>query len=413
MENRLTLERFNALTGSRYVADGANLGIIAAMSEWDIPDSDLEAFAAEMAAEGYGGHKLRRFKSWYQVRYGIKAPRKARDPRPAPAPLPEPDPAPIPAPTPAPAPAGNGLASMTLQEVFGGLVTRADLDEERVRDIIREELAILPAAEKLEVTIAGETREVEGITHPKYAQCLKLILKGRSPYLYGDAGTGKNHLCEQLASGLGLRYTCVPKVLMDYDLMGYVDANGQYVETAFYDYYKNGGLLLLDEMDASAPEALIKINEGLANTELTFPCGRVKRHPDFHLVGAGNTLGNGADDMYSARSVLDLSTLDRFFPVTIDYDRRVEMSIANGDEELVDFIEDFRQAVKSCGIRAVVSYRAIQNFVALENEAEFTVEDIIDGALIRGKSRDDVNMISSAMTTYNNRYTLALRGMIA
>lgn len=407
---KMTLERFNDLTNSRFKPDEHNSGIICALSEYDIADDDITAFMEYVKATGFTGHRLVKFKSWYQQKMGVKAPRKPRAPRD----IPESIPAPIPAPAPAPVqPANADFSRLTLQEVFGGLTGKASIDEERIREIIREEVSSIPSAPCLEVKVNAEVHTVDGITHQQYAKCLKLIVKGRAPYLYGDAGTGKNHLCEQIAQGLGLRYTCIPKVLMDYELMGYIDANSNYVETPFYDFYKNGGVLLLDEMDASSPEALIKINEGLANKELSFPCGRVQRHPDFHLIGAGNTLGNGADDMYSARSVLDLATLDRFYPVTIDYDRRVEMAVSNNNEELVDFIEDFRRAVKACGIRAVVSYRAIQHFVALEDEDEFSLEDIIDGALIRGKNNDDVNMIAAEMVTYNNRYTIAFKAMIA
>lgn len=409
---KLTLERFNELTNSRFKPDEHNSGIIDALSEYDIADDEIAAFMEYVKETGFTGHRLVKFKSWYQQKMGVKAPRKPRTPRESVPAIPETIPAPVPAPV---QPANADFSRLTLQEVFGGLTGKAAIDEERVREIVRSEIEIegVLSAPRLEVCVNAEVHTVDGITHPQYAKCLKLIVKGRAPYLYGDAGTGKNHLCEQIAQGLGLRYTCIPKVLMDYELMGYIDANSNYVETPFYDYYKNGGVLLLDEMDASSPEALIKINEGLANKELSFPCGRVQRHPDFHIIGAGNTLGNGADDMYSARSVLDLATLDRFFPVTIDYDRRVEMAISNNNEELVDFIEDFRKAVKACGIRAVVSYRAIQHFVALEDEDEFALEDIIDGALIRGKSKDDVNMIANEMVTYNNRYTIAFKAMIA
>lgn len=406
---KMTLERFNELANSRYKPDEHNSGIIDALSEYDISDDEIVAFMEYVKATCFTGHRLVKFKSWYLNKYDLKAPRKPRAPKDTPE-IPDDCPAPIPAPV---QPSNADFSRLTLQEVFGGLTGKAAIDDEHIREIVRAEMDSIPSASRLEVRVNAEIHTVDGITHPQYAKCLKLIVKGRSPYLYGDAGTGKNHLCEQIAQGLGLRYTCIPKVLMDYELMGYIDANSNYVETPFYDYYKNGGVLLLDEMDASSPEALIKINEGLANKELSFPCGRVQRHPDFHLIGAGNTLGNGADDMYSARSVLDLATLDRFFPVTIDYDRRVEMAISNNNEELVDFIEDFRKAVKSCGIRAVVSYRAIQHFVALEDEDEFALEDIIDGALIRGKSKDDVNMIANEMVTYNNRYTLAFKAMIA
>ena len=73
----------------------------------------------------------------------------------------------------------------------------------------------------------------------------------------GPAGTGKNFIAKQVADALGLDFYFSNAVTQEYKITGYGDANGEFVKTQFFDAFTKGGLFLLDEMDASCPEALI------------------------------------------------------------------------------------------------------------------------------------------------------------
>ena len=75
-------------------------------------------------------------------------------------------------------------------------------------------------------------------------------------------------------------------------------------------------------------DVLVGLNACLANGYFDFPNETIKAHKDFRVISAGNTIGRGASDDYVGRQALDLSTLDRFLAVKIDYDKNIDMAVA-------------------------------------------------------------------------------------
>lgn len=157
--------------------------------------------------------------------------------------------------------------------------------------------------------------EVKGEVHHDRYDEIKCCLECNIPvYLAGPAGSGKNHTVEQIAKELGWNFYFSNSVQQEYKLTGFIDAGGDFHETEFYKACtdENECIFFLDEMDASIPEVLVLLNAAIANGYFEFPNGRVDDFDHVHFVAAGNTVGNGADDMYTGRMVLDQATLDRF-----------------------------------------------------------------------------------------------------
>lgn len=223
-------------------------------------------------------------------------------------------------------------------------------------------------------------------------------------YLYGPAGSGKNHVLQQIADECGLDFYFTNSVQQEYKITGFIDAGGKYHETEFYKAWTKGGLFFLDEMDASIPEVLVLLNAALANKYFDFPhIGKVDAHKDFRVVAAGNTVGTGADEQYSGRLQLDQATLDRFLFIEFDYDRNIELAIAKGNVELVDFIRSLRQQAKEQGINTTFSYRCIMMVTKLEGKAD--LKKIIKSAVIKGLDQD---VVRTFKTTSTNKYSKAL-----
>ena len=88
----------------------------------------------------------------------------------------------------------------------------------------------------------------EPVKHKQFDKIVTVLRDGMSVYLYGAAGTGKNVLCQQIADELGLTFYFANSVQDRFDLLGYGDANGKFVETEFYKAFTEGGLFMLDEM---------------------------------------------------------------------------------------------------------------------------------------------------------------------
>lgn len=260
---------------------------------------------------------------------------------------------------------------------------------------------------ELELEHEGKSRKIEidfpdkkkkesedVIRHAKYNQIKTCIDSDIPVYLVGEAGTGKNYTLQEIAGDLGLEFYFTNSVQQEYKITGFIDAGGVYHETEFYKAFTQGGLFFLDEIDASIPEVLVLLNAAIANRYFEFPNGRVDAHPDFRVVAAGNTVGSGANDLYTGRLVLDSATLDRFVIIEFDYDRNIELKLAGGNEPLVNFIRGLRRFSKENGVRATFSYRCIMTVVKLE-KAGMELNDILAIAIFKGLDKDTITTFST------------------
>ena len=237
--------------------------------------------------------------------------------------------------------------------------------------------------------------EVKGEVHHDRYDEIKCCLECNIPvYLAGPAGSGKNHTVEQIAKELGWDFYFSNSVQQEYKLTGFIDAGGCFHETEFYKACNNDKecIFFLDEMDASIPEVLVLLNAAIANGYFEFPNGRV----DFdhvHFVAAGNTVGSGADDMYTGRMVLDQATLDRFAIIEFDYSMNIEMAITKNNVELVNFIHQLRKEAESKGIRATFSYRCMTMITKLEN-AGMDLVMAMTISIVKGLDKDTINTLN-------------------
>ena len=279
--------------------------------------------------------------------------------------------------------------------------------ETKVRDFIKSEYGTIER--KIVTVVDGKKAPVEGVTHEKFEQVIKFVSNNIPVYLTGPAGTGKNVLCKQVAKALGLDFYFTNAVTQEYQLKGFTDAMGNYQETQFYKAFKNGGLFMLDEMDASIPEVLVILNAAIANRYFDFPApiGYVEAHPDFRVIAAGNTFGTGASYEYVGRNQLDAASLNRFAYTRIDYSETIENSVAGGDLKLAGFCRAFRKAAKDAGQQVVVSYRNIDMIAKMSQVME--LDEALETCLVKGMEKDDLNIIINSITEVDAKYKTALR----
>lgn len=321
---------------------------------------------------------------------------------------------PAPAPTPEEPKVETKTPQLTLDNLIAQSVAQLSVGSvlETARPMldkyIQETYGMLPKS--IEVKSAFGTHKVEGVTHAKFETILKLVTADIPVFLTGAAGCGKNVICKQIADALGLKFYFSNSVTQEYKLTGFIDANGRYHDTQFYKAFTEGGVFMLDEIDASSPEVLVILNAAIANRYFEFPTGRVDAHKDFRIVAAGNTYGTGADMEYTGRYQLDASSLDRFCIVEVSYDKDIEHAIAGGDRDLLEFIWSFRKAVAEAELRFTISYRAIERLTKLKEV--FELGEAIKLAILRGLDKDDAQMIARNLIVHN-RYTEAFKNVIA
>lgn len=277
----------------------------------------------------------------------------------------------------------------------GGAAKQGSGTVESIKRAIEEKGLELPKVEEIEVEETKPTYKLPKgeVRHEKY-ETIKQCLECNIPvYLAGPAGSGKNHTVEQICKALGWEFYFSNSVQQEYKLTGFIDAGGQFHETEFYKACtsKEECVFFLDEMDASIPEVLVLLNAAIANGYFEFPSGRVTLE-HVHFVAAGNTVGSGADEMYTGRMVLDQATLDRFAIIEFDYSLVIEMAISKGNDELVGFIHQLRAVSESRGIRATFSYRCITMVTKLE-KAGMDIEAIIKIAVVKGLDKDTIRTL--------------------
>src|SRR5690348_6720439 len=216
----------------------------------------------------------------------------------------------------------------------------SESDVERIAGkLFADLLAQQPEPDAKEITVKQANKpdvKLTGNQHEAFEEVL-LIASQRIPVLLiGPAGCGKSHLAAQIAKALNLRFGSIScsAGMTEGHLTGRLlptAENGrfEYQVSQFVDFYENGGVFLLDEIDAADSNTLLVINQATANGHIPVP-NRVEnpvatRHADFILIAAANTFGTGANRLYVGRNQLDESTLDRFRvgQVLMDYDERL------------------------------------------------------------------------------------------
>ena len=314
-----------------------------------------------------------------------------------------------PAPAASPSPVGGKLEELLLKVIAEQSVEEiVKAVSPKLEQSIIDKFGVLPQIHEIK-TPAG-SREIKGAVHECFDKVLNLLNMDIPVFLSGAAGTGKNVICKQVAEAMNLDFYFTNAVTQEYQLKGFIDANGVYHETQFYKAFTNGGLFFLDEMDGSIPETLIILNAAIANRYFDFPTGKVEASPNFRVIAAGNTVGTGADIEYTGRFQLDASSLDRFALVHVGYSPAIEKAVTNGNDELCRFANQFRKITEDAGIKCLCTYRALERIAKLESV--FDLPEVMQMALTKGLGVDDLKIIAERFSSVgmgNNKYAAAIK----
>ncbi len=242
---------------------------------------------------------------------------------------------------------GNSVAEVVLGRIKGLTGSTQAVDEETIKRLIKEQMkdadgkiSLADLSDDLKKYI--DKYKMIQISIPSYGLDIELnsevanienifkilddVLAGNNVYLIGEAGTGKTYTAEKVAEVLNRnkiilncsQYTSPTEVLGGQTIDGYVD--GKLVIA-----WRDGGILILDEMPKLDPNTAGLFNDALAKSSKTRQdnevsinsanplAGAIKRNPNFAVIATGNIYPNAVDmQRYVGNNQQDLSLLDRF-----------------------------------------------------------------------------------------------------
>jgi cobaltochelatase CobS len=281
---------------------------------------------------------------------------------------------------------GNGHANGDAAALLEMLrkVIGSSVDANQVREIvdttirdkaesIAEDLKklISPAIRVELVAPNGEIKPLDGTVHPNFPKLLR-IGQARDAqgyhvniFLSGEASSGKTTACKQLAKALDRKWYFNGAISMPHEMLGFIDAGGNYHRTPFRDAYEHGGVYTFDEVDRSDPVALLAVNPHLANGVATFPDGQIQRHRDCLIICTANTWGNGANADYCGATKLDAAFMSRF-PARLSWsiDLAFEISIS-GNENWARRVQAARARAQATGLKVMIDVRMTLGGAAL------------------------------------------------
>ena len=211
-------------------------------------------------------------------------------------------------------------------------------DREEMKDILHELLKeskirygdldadVQKRFSSLPITIKYELpdRPLPAFTLPpigEFQQMVDDVMLGNNVLLVGGAGTGKTFTAENLIAKAALdrphitincsQWTSPTEIIGGQTMDGYVE--GKLIEA-----WKNGWVLILDELPKIDPNTAGLFNDALSKTKLqgaTIFNARKEsfvKHKDFACIATGNIYPDKESMSYGANNKQDLSLLDRF-----------------------------------------------------------------------------------------------------
>lgn len=217
--------------------------------------------------------------------------------------------------------------------------------------------------------------------HSKFEELMTLTKAGIPTLLTGEKGSGKTTLVKQVAEEMGFKFFSLSMTRQTTlsHLLGFVSVNGEYVPSQLYDAIKNGGVFLLDEIDAADANVLLSLNT-IENGFVSFPTGIMECHSDFRLMATANP--QDQHEFYTGRAKLDAATLDRFDIVEIPRDEHLEKSLV--DPETFRHIDLMRRVLRDVNSSIVVSMRDSMRY---QQRKEL---GLLDGFLYRLTDKNDL-----------------------
>lgn len=289
--------------------------------------------------------------------------------------------------------AAKGTLEGILSDMIGTLV------ESR---LVRLEAAL--AAGKPPVIKIGDKPPIPipgGFVHKQFKRIMAILARGKNVFLWGGPGGGKSYLAHQIQSLLRENgthkagdYILMVPTISKAMIEGYFEPSGNFRSTPFVDWYRDGGIHIVDEI-SNAPGPVTSGLQGmLSNSTYTFGNHLpIKKHANALMIACDNTNGNGGTVGHETRQPLDIALKDRFVFEKFEYDEDLEekitLSLNPDSKEWLRWVRKVREYCEAHpGSRVIASPRSSYDGAILLSGGDFNFSDAAEMALFKGASND-------------------------
>ena len=262
-----------------------------------------------------------------------------------------------------------GIDQETVKQLIHDTLKEAKIRYSDLDSDVQRRFSSLPMVISYELP----ERKLPSFTKPpigSFQEIIDDILMGHNVLLIGGAGTGKTFLAENLVSKqtLGREYITIncSQWTSPTEIIGGQTMDG-YVEGKLIEAWKNGWVLILDELPKMDPNTAGLFNDALSKTmmsdALIFNARKesFKKHPDFACIATGNIYPNKESMSYGANNKQDLSLLDRFSGSVYFIEKNPEIERQIIQNDLVwSICNKIRDAVEELKYEAQLSLRFMQ-----------------------------------------------------
>jgi cobaltochelatase CobS len=258
-------------------------------------------------------------------------------------------------------------------------MTYADSLSRNILEGLKAQIASIGKPKVMAVTINnGEVRKLKNPANKALGRMILNAKQGLHTLLVGPAGSGKTMAAEQLAEALNLPFysVCFTAGASETWLFGRQTPNG-FIEGPFPKAFRDGGVFLGDELDAADANMLLAINTALANRILYNPINGelIRQNTNFVFVAGANTVGMGANAVYTGRNRLDGATLTRFVKIEVNYDPEIEELVCP-DDALRTKLQRAREVILKDKSGYVISTRCL-DYAYRQRQMGVEVTDIL------------------------------------
>ena len=221
--------------------------------------------------------------------------------------------------------------------------------------------------------------------------------------IYGDAGMGKSHIARFFAfknklpyKRLNLNGATTPEQLVGQFIPNGSQRTFKWVDGWLTTFMRNGGVLVLDEINMAQADILALLNPILDRERtlvLTEKDGEViKAHKDFFVISTMNL-------NYEGTKPLNESLKDRFnLILEFDYDDNIDKKLIKS-QKILDYASKIRTAHQNCELTTPLSTRTLINF---ERNIDFFGEKIAFTLLLNRFEKHERKVLQEIWNIMNN-----------